>query len=145
MFFPPTTAVEVLLAFSTIQKGCKNSDFAFGNWMSVQPAFPGRYIQPINNLQTSLRLKTVKHGGSAASFLHTSQLPPAALSRLPSPTWHLQLWLLLAEPKADTTPVTLSLCACLEQSHTSPAQPHQAGASHLSSPSQPPGTSDSRF
>lgn len=96
-----------------------------GNWMSVQPAFQGRCIQPVNNLQTSLGLKTVKHGGSAASSLHTSQLPPAMLSRLPSPTWHLQLWLLLAEPKADTSPATLSLCACLEQSHhlTSTAPP----------------------
>lgn len=87
------------------------------NLMSVQPAFQGRYMQPINNLQTSLRLKTVKYGGSAASFLHTSWLSAAMLSRLPSPTWTLQLWLLLAKPKADTTTVTLSLCACLEQSH----------------------------
>lgn len=97
-----------------------------GNWMSVQPAFQGSYIQPVSNLQNSLRLKTVKYGGSAASFLNTSWLPPAVLSRLPSPTWNLQPRLLLAEPKAHTTPVTLSLCACLEQSHTSPAQPHHS-------------------
>lgn len=53
--------------------------------MSVQPAFQGIYIHPINNLQTSLRLKTVKYKGSAASFLHTSWLPPAVAVQTPKP------------------------------------------------------------
>lgn len=155
MFLVGHSSLEKEMVFST--HNCSGSSFSLfcctkrlqkfrlciDNLMSVQPAFQGRYMQPINNLQTSLRLKTVKYGGSAASFLHTSWLSAAVLSRLPSPTWTLQLWLLLAKPKADTTTVTLSLCACLDQSHH--LSPTTAGASHLSCPPQPPGRNDSRF
>lgn len=147
MFFPPTTAVEVFSLFC-YTKRLQKFRFCIGNLMCVQPAFQGKYIHPINNLQTSLRLKTVKYEGSAASFLHTSWLPPAMLSRLPSPTWNLQLWLLLAEPNADTNADSYSEPLCLPGAWaTTPHQhsPTTAGASHLSSPPQPPGRSDSRF
>lgn len=123
MFFPPTTAVEVFSLFC-YTKRLQKFRLCIGNLMFVQPAFQGKYIHPINNLQTSLRLKTVKYEGSAASFLHTSWLPPAILSRLPSPTWNLQLWLLLAEPNADTNTVTL--CLPRAWATTSPAQPHHS-------------------
>lgn len=124
MFFPPTTAVEVFSLFC-YTKRLQKFRFCIDNLMCVQPAFQGKYIHPINNLQTSLRLKTVKYEGSAASFLHTSWLPPAMLSRLPSPTWNLQLWLLLAEPNADS--YWASVLAWSMSHHLTSTAPPQLG------------------